>query len=1070
MAAADHQPRETRTLQFARFITRNRFPVAIFLVLSTAFWAFPILNTALKAGGVELPTWAPTVRINTSARALFPDHPYIHAQDKFSRIFGSSSLVAVAVVVNEGTIFTPERIQKIREITRRLDGIGFDSQTDAREELRDQLEELNYAAEEAGQSPPYTVQAIRDELDTKFPPYPVNHNQINSVAHASTRVIQIEADGALTQEVLMKKAPETDEEADEFRELVRQNPPVIFGRLVSRDEKGALITAGFVTDRLSSSNVYTAVFDHVQAIKAEFEDPACRAAEAGGFFEKHLSRFTGAVSRLLFGASSDSIWPPGCHLQIFVSGLPIQVGWVIKHAYEILVFVILTVVTIFLLLWLYFRRWHGVVIPAIAALMTVVWGLGFTGWFGFDFDPLILVIPMIITARAVSHTVQMAERFFEDYEVHAPRMGDPNAAKVYCATIAMGELVVPGTLGIVTDVAGLLVIMVTSIPQMRDLAIFGAFWVASIIVTVEILHPVLICYMPAPEEHEHFLPTFMVRFTRGIGNAATHPQIKYVLGAGTVILFITGTYIALFHSKIGEATPGTPLLWPDHEFNVATNEIATRFGGVDSMVVYSDGDRPNAAADSAPVKAMERFERYLRVNTNLGASISLVPLLRTYWKINHYGDPKWYFVPQHDGTVRAAIFQLQQNGPPGAMRPFMTDDGRKANISFFYPDHKGETILYATHYAEDFIEDNPLGEVSVRLDRDQAEADAGFFDPDSLKDMWYYMFGPLLPARNHSLHIRVRQDDGSYEELPVISYDEGLPEWIEEFREDAIFDYEDQRDGVEEGEIFTWPDTLAEWEVDDVDAWWESEEFGIRAVAVSTKDLIVADMKAVDPTPKYQPTNSWTRGVQFVMAGGVMGILAAINDEVERSHVANISLIFIVIFVLHSVTYQSIPSGFIVFLQISTATMVSLAYMAIKGVGLNINTLPVQSVGVGIGVDYAIYIVDRIRQEVADTADIDEAVRRAVRTTGMAVTFTATTVVGGIFLWMFSNLRFQAEMAQLLVFLMVLNMFGAITVVPTFYSILRPKVATALLDDDQREAIRIQKERERKLGLRDDDE
>jgi hypothetical protein len=185
--------------------------------------------------------------------------------------------------------------------------------------------------------------------------------------------------------------------------------------------------------------------------------------------------------------------------------------------------------------------------------------------------------------------------------------------------------------------------------------------------------------------------------------------------------------------------------------------------------------------------------------------------------------------------------------------------------------------------------------------------------------------------------------------------------------------------------------------------------------------------------------------------------------------VANIILIFVVIFVLHSVTYQSVSSGAIILLQIMTATMLSLAYMAIKGMGLNINTLPVQSVGVGIGVDYAIYIVDRIRQEVADTADIDEAVRRAVRTTGMAVTFTATTIVGGIVLWSFSNLRFQAEMAQLLVFLMVLNMFGAITIVPAFYSIMRPKVATALLTDEQREAMRLQKEREKKLGLRDDE-
>jgi predicted RND superfamily exporter protein len=378
--------------------------------------------------------------------------------------------------------------------------------------------------------------------------------------------------------------------------------------------------------------------------------------------------------------------------------------------------------------------------------------------------------------------------------------------------------------------------------------------------------------------------------------------------------------------------------------------------------------------------------------------------------------------------------------------------------------------VFATHYAEEFIEANPLGEISVRLDEDHAAKDAGFFDIQNLKDMWYYMFGPLLPSRHHTLNVRKRQDDGSYTNLEIRDAGDGLPDWIEEFREAAMTDYEDAAGSVEEGEIFTWPDSLADWDADDVDYWWEDEELGIRAVAVSTKDLIVADLKAVDAAPKYQPTNSWTRGVQFVMAGGSMGILAAINDEVERSHVANIALIFIVIFVLHSLTYQSMPSGGIVFLQISTATMLSLAYMSIRNIGLNINTLPVQSVGVGIGVDYAIYIVDRIRQEVVDTADIDEAVRRAVRTTGMAVTFTATTIVGGIVLWSFSNLRFQAEMAQLLVILMVINMLGAITVVPTFYSILRPRVATALLTDEQREAIRLQKERERMLGLRDENE
>jgi hypothetical protein len=331
------------------------------------------------------------------------------------------------------------------------------------------------------------------------------------------------------------------------------------------------------------------------------------------------------------------------------------------------------------------------------------------------------------------------------------------------------------------------------------------------------------------------------------------------------------------------------------------------------------------------------------------------------------------------------------------------------------------------------------------------------------------MLGPLLPTRAHSMTVQLRQADGSYRSVEVTPADgqSPLPAWLADFRAGALADYQEERDAVEEGDFFSWPEDLDNWTDDDVEWWWENEKFGIRAVAVDETNLIVHDLKAVEGEPKYQQTQSWTRGMQFVLAGGIMGILAATNEDVERSHVANISLIFLVILVLHSITYWSIPSGFIILLQIASATMISLAYMAISGIGLNLNTLPVQSVGVGIGVDYAIYIVDRIRQEVADTADIDEAVRRAVRTTGMAVSFTATTVVGGIVLWSFSNLRFQAEMAQLLSILMVVNMLGAITIVPTFYSVLRPKVAMALLSDEQREAIRLQKEADRKKGLVD---
>ena len=1016
---ADNVKKKSGTLIFAESVVRWKFPILLALIAFTLFFLFPIVNAGLIVfdhGWKQLPA----VNVDTNARAQWPDHPFINAQDKFKNTFGGSSAVAIAVVVEEGTIFTPEVLGKISRITQRLDGQGFDSQSDERDELYDELEEGGASAE-----------TIRRILDATFPPYPVNHYQINSVTAGNTRVIQVEADGDIETSVLMKKLPTTQEEADEIAGRVRQNPPFIYGRLVSLDEKGALVTAGFVTERLSSREVYRAVFDHVQKIKADEE--------------------------------TDNV-------KIYISGAPILVGWILVHAFEITLFLILTVVMIFVLLWAYFRRWHGVLIPAVAALATSIWGLGFTGWMGITFDPLILVIPTIITARAVSHTVQMAERFFEDYEVLLPALGDPDKAKTEAATVAMSELIVPGTLGIVTDVAGLLVILVTSIPQMRDLGVFGAFWVSSIIITVEILHPVLICYLPAPKEHEHFLPSFMVSFTRFLGEITTHPRWKYVIAATTVILLAGSTYITLYHSLIGEAKPGTPLLFPDHEWNVATAQIADRFGGVDSIMIFLEGDKEKASGDALPILRMGEFERWMSRHTDLGATISIVPLLRMAWGMNHYGDPKWSFVSDDQATIRQQIYQMRTNGAPGAMDPFLSPEGKDANIQFFYRDHKGETIRRTVIAAEEFIRRNPIGQVIVRLEEDRAGPDEGFFTGNSLKDKWYYMLGPLLPPRHHMLTVQLREEDGTYSPVEVNTFSDvaDLPPWIEDFRARSIEDYEDTLDSLDEGEIFTWPNTLADWQLEDIDYWWESEEYGIRAVSANTTDLIVEDVKSVDAVPAYQQTDSWTRGVQFVMSGGLMGILAAIDDEVERSHVANIILIFLVIFTLHSITYKSVPSGFIILLQIATATMLSLAYMAVVGMGLNINTLPVQSVGVGIGVDYAIYIVDRIRQEVVHTADIDEAVRRAIRTTGMAVAFTASTIVGGIVLWTFSSLRFQADMALMLCILMVINMLGALTVVPAFYSIFRPKVATALLTEDRLDAIERQKSIEAKKGLSDE--
>jgi predicted RND superfamily exporter protein len=137
---------------------------------------------------------------------------------------------------------------------------------------------------------------------------------------------------------------------------------------------------------------------------------------------------------------------------------------------------------------LYYRNLNGVLIPVISVLVTFIWGTGFTALLGYNFEPLILVVPFLIAARTISHSIQFRERFFEELE----RLGDKEKAAIESAA----GLMMPASVSIITDAVGLTVLLVAPMPILTKLAIAGSFWVLTNLVTVVILDPILCCYFP----------------------------------------------------------------------------------------------------------------------------------------------------------------------------------------------------------------------------------------------------------------------------------------------------------------------------------------------------------------------------------------------------------------------------------------------------------------------------------------------------------------------------------------------------------------------------------------------
>jgi predicted RND superfamily exporter protein len=147
------------------------------------------------------------------------------------------------------------------------------------------------------------------------------------------------------------------------------------------------------------------------------------------------------------------------------------------------------------------------------------------------------------------------------------------------------------------------------------------------------------------------------------------------------------------------------------------------------------------------------------------------------------------------------------------------------------------------------------------------------------------------------------------------------------------------------------------------------------------------------------------------------------------------------VYLLVLLSYGSFAAANLVLAALVAAGVASYLYIAVMGIGLTIHSLPVSAVGMGIGVDYILYVVDRIRREIPLAGgDVYVGIHRAIATTGMAVTLTAGAMMVGILPWyLLSSLRFSAEMALLLAILLLTHWLSALVLTPALFAVFRPK-------------------------------
>jgi len=222
-----------------------------------------------------------------------------------------------------------------------------------------------------------------------------------------------------------------------------------------------------------------------------------------------------------------------------------------------------------------------------------------------------------------------------------------------------------------------------------------------------------------------------------------------------------------------------------------------------------------------------------------------------------------------------------------------------------------------------------------------------------------------------------------------------------------------------------------------------NSDCSVMPVMLFTRDHKAQTIEQLVAEVKKFEASRGSPEVSFKLATGNVGVMAATNEAVDAAQWPIMGCVFGAVILLCLLSFRSVRGTLCILIPLGLVSVLSFALMAILEIGLKVSTLPVAALGVGVGVDYGIYLYSRFRTFFREGDSLQEAYFKTLEVTGSGVLFTGITLAIGVSTWIFSPLKFQADMGLLLAFLFLMNMIGAL--------VLLPALAHFLLDRSRRD-------------------
>lgn len=393
---------------------------------------------------------------------------------------------------------------------------------------------------------------------------------------------------------------------------------------------------------------------------------------------------------------------------IHMIGKPVLLGWIYSARPQMLLLFVISIMILMVFLFLVFRSWQGMLVPAAIAFLSSVWGLGIMGLVKVNLSPLLFVLVFVVGARALGQSIQMTQRYFEELPIC-------NYDKNLACARTIGFLFIPGFSAIATEAAGFAVCYMIGILLMQQLAVALSIWMSTFFILCGLYAPLLCSLLPIPSQKklEQFSSLVDIKSASAL-DKFNLSMARYCIGKGRWVVIGVVVVLYVFSAgrvgqvPIGDTTPGSNILWPHSVYNTDYDEINQTFqkAGADNYMVFFRGIEEFAAKDPKVLQTFEALDKFMasRAPDIYGGAASLAPFVKKLNKEMHDGNPVWEFVPDDENLTSSMIFLFQSKSNPGDLDRYADPKFYNTNVLMFFKNHTEETIKRIRALMKEFFE------------------------------------------------------------------------------------------------------------------------------------------------------------------------------------------------------------------------------------------------------------------------------------------------------------------------------------------------------------------------------